>query len=312
MSLNKFFCLPLVCVLLLGLMPLASHAQRPGPPREADGAARPAQLPFEKIDLDSLETEGYFSPKPVKIKGYLLKASQGAKAPGAVLAPACNGLVSENGEQVRPQYRNMAKLLNDMGITVLLIDGFNPRGFNEICTHSTKRTSIDSTTRLKDSLGGLAYLRSRSDVLADQVVLVTWGAAGSMEAMDRNLPEYAKTGIGFAGALMFYPHCGVGAVGYRFAPYAPIQMFVGDKDTWNPAAPCQALKSQQESGSASFDIKLYPDSYHAFDQPRPPSLRKDAAVGPVITGGNPVSAADAYKTSEAFLSRLLTLGTKAP
>jgi len=34
----------------------------------------------------------------------------------------------------------------------------------------------------------------------------------------------------------------------RFAPYAPIQMFVGDKDAWNPAAPCQALARRQEAG----------------------------------------------------------------
>lgn len=204
----------------------------------------------------------------------------------------------------------MAKLLNNMGITVLMVDGFNPRGFTEICTQAGKNRPIDASARMKDSLGALLYLRSRSDIVSDQIVLITWGAAGGFQAVNKASPHYEKNGAGFAAAIMFYPECV--EVGNRFAPYAPIQMFVGEKDTWNPAAPCQALAKQQEPGSASFDIKIYPDSYHAFDQPRPPSLRTDAAVGPVMTGGNPESAADAYKTTAAFLSRFIKSGTNAP
>jgi len=268
-----------------------------------DDAGPVPQLAFEQIDFDSLETTGLFSPKPVKIKGYLLKSKKEGQSPGAVLAPACNGLLSPSGDQIQLNYRKMAKFLNEMGITVLLVDGFNPRGFKEICTIPAKTRSIDTTTRLNDSLGGFMYLRSRSDIAADKIFLVTWGAAGSFQAMNKEFPSFEKLGAGFAAAVMFYPECE--RVNNRFAPYAPIQMFVGEKDTWNPATPCQALANRQEPGSAAFSMKIYPDTYHAFDQLRPPSLRTDAAVGPVMTGGNPESAADAYKTTAEFLSRFI-------
>lgn len=310
MSLNKSFWVSALYFIFLGLAPHAGNAENSESVKETDDPVRVQQPPFEQIDFNSLDTTGFFSPKPVSIKGYMLKAKQGGKAPGAILNPACAGLLSPNGDRIRPHYRKMAEFLNDMGMTVFLIDGFNPRGFKEICTQPGKTRQIDTTTRLKDVIGGLLYMRGRSDVVTDQIVLVSWGGAESFQAVNQASPYREKIGAGFTAAIMFYPPC-VG-VGNRFAPYAPIQMFVGEKDTWNPAAPCLALAKQQESGSASFDIKVYPDTYHGFDQPRPPSLRTDAAAGPVVTGGNPESAADAYKTSAAFLSRFIKSGTKAP
>lgn len=310
MTIKKSFWMSALYFILLGLSPLAGNAANAESVKETDDAVRVRQPAFEQIDFDSLDTTGFSSPKPVRIKGYILKAKQGGKAPGAILNPACNGLLSPNGDQIRSHYRKMARFLNDMGMTVFLIDGFNPRGFREICTRPATTRSIDTVTRLKDVLGGLLYMRGRSDVVTDQIILVTWGAAESFQAVNKASPYHEKIGAGFTAAIMFHPQC-VG-VGNRFAPYAPIQMFVGEKDTWTPAASCLALAKQQEAGSASFDIKVYPDTYHGFDQPRPPSLRTDAAVGPVITGGNPESAADAYKTSAAFLSRLIKFGTKAP
>ena len=309
MSINKSMWMSALSFIFMGLAPHTGNAQNSESVKETDDPVRVQQPRFEQIDFNSLDTTGFFSSKPVSIKGYALKAKQGGKAPGAILNPACNGLLSPNG-QIRSNYLKMAKFLNDMGMTVFLIDGFNPRGFKEICTQPGKTRPIDTTARLKDVLGGLLYMRGRSDVVTDQIFLVTWGAAESFEALNKASPHHEKIGAGFAAAIMFHPQC-VG-VGNRFAPYAPIQMFVGERDTWTPAAPCLALAKQQESGSASFDIKVYPDTYHGFDQLRSPSLRTDAAIGPVVTGGNPESAADAYKTSAAFLSRFIKSRTNAP
>lgn len=304
MSFSKSFWISALC--FVGAASFACGAASSEPGLKKEDAAPAPQLTFEQIDFDSLETTGFFSPKPVKIKGYLLKAKKEGAAPGAVLSPACNGLLMPSSGQISPNYRKMARFLNDRGITVLLVDGFNPRGFKEICTQSVKSRTIDTQVRMKDALGGLLYLRSRGDVVADRIFMVTWGATGGFQAMNKESPIYEKIGGGFAAAIMFYPECD--RVDNRFAPYAPIQMFVGEKDTWNPAAACIALAKRQEPGSASFDIKIYPDTYHAFDHARPPSLRTDAAVGPVMTGGNPESAADAFKTTAAFLSRFIEVG----
>jgi dienelactone hydrolase len=265
-------------------------------------SAKAGRARFEQIDFDSLDTS-LFSSTPVKIKGYLLKAKGSGKAPGAVLAPACNGVLMPKGENIRPQYRKMARFLNEMGVTVLLVDGFNPRGTRELCSQPAKDRSIDFGTRVRDSLGGLKYLRKRGDVDAGKIILVSWGATGSFQAINKASSYYEKITPGFAAAVMFYPKCD--DVDSPFAPYAPVQIFGGAKDTWNPVSYCVELKKRKEPGSAGFDVTVYPDTYHAFDQPRPPSMITDAAVGPVMTGGNPQSAADAYKRIAAFLGPII-------
>ena len=265
-------------------------------------SARAGRAQFEQIDFDSLDTP-LFSSTPVKIKGYLLKAKGSGKAAGAVLAPACNGLLRPKGEDLRRQYSNMARFLNDMGITVLLVDGFNPRGTKEVCTQPGPDRSIDFTTRLRDSLGALMYLRGRDDLDAGKIFLVGWGATGSFEAINKASSYYEKIAPGFAAAVMFYPKCD--HVDSPFSPYAPVQIFVGAEDTWNPASYCLDLAKRKETGSAGFDVTVYPDTYHAFDQPRPPSLNTQAAVGPVMAGGNPQSAAAAYERTAAFLTPLV-------
>lgn len=294
-----------VFCLLLGTVSNAAYSADAATDIKKDSVAPVRPSAYELIDFDSIKTTGLFSPAPVKIKGYLLKAKTDGKSPGAILAPACSGLLSPDGTQIRPNYQRMARHLNSLGITVLLIDGFNPRGFKEICSTPSKTRSIDTETRLMDSLGGLVYLRSRGDVTADKIFMVTWGAAGSFQAMNKELRYLKKIGTGFTAAIMFYPECD--RVNEQFSPYAPIQAFIGEKDTWNPAASCLALAERQVPGSAPFNIKIYPDTHHGFDHPRPPSLYTGAAVGPVITGGNPDSAADAYKMTSEFLSRFIEI-----
>ena len=133
--------------------------------------------------------------------------------------------------------------------------------------------------------------------------MVTWGATAGLQGMNKANSLAEKTEARFAGAVMFYPECT--QVENRFAPYAPVQMFVGEKDAWNPAGPCQALAQRREAGSAPFLIKLYPDTYHSFDGPLPPRINTDnRKIGPVMVGNNPDSAADAYKVTTEFLSAL--------
>ena len=272
------------------------HAQSAEPQGSLD------RVPFQQIDFDSLQDTGVFQAKPVPIKGYLLVAATSSKAPGAVLNPACEGLLAAGGKEVKVKYQRMARTLWSRGITVLLVDGFNPRGYEETCSHRNKDSSI---IRLQDALGGLVYLRSRSDVAGDKIFTVTWGATGGFEGMNKNSPHLKKIGAGFMAAIMYYPEC-KSMNRSTFAPYAPIQMFVGEKDAWNPAAPCQELSQRQEAGSAAFNIKIYPNTYHSFDQPF--GVPKLNAFNPQLgmVGRNADSTFDSYRTIDTFLSGLLT------
>ncbi len=292
----------LVFCFLLPLGSATGYAQQSQPEGQPGDEGPAAALTYRRVVVTSLASSGVFTSKPAVINGHLLQAvtsNPGEKAPAAVLVPACEGLMAPDGQRIKVKYRRMGKLLHDMGVTVLMIDGFTPRGFDEVC----KVAHIDPLTRLKDSLGGLAYLRSLPEVDGSRIAMVTWGATAGLQGMNKANALSEKAEARFAGAVMFYPECT--QVENRFAPYAPVQMFVGEKDAWNPAAPCQALAQRREAGSAPFLIKLYPDTYHSFDGPLPPRINSDnRKIGPVMVGNNPDSAADAYKVTTEFLSAL--------
>jgi len=92
--------------------------------------------------------------------------------------------MASDGKRLKIKYRKMSRMLNDMGFTALLVDGFNPRGFSEVCSNA----HIDPITRLKHSPGGLAYLRSLGDVAEDKIARVAWGTTGSLQGMNKATP----------------------------------------------------------------------------------------------------------------------------
>lgn len=292
--------------LFLGIVFLAaapSFAQGSTNTPGSDLNVNPPSMIFEPVDFDSFDTGGLFSSKRVPIKGYLVMSNSKEPAPGAVLNPACEGLLVKDGVHIKVKYRRMAHVLHRLGITVLLVDGFNPRGFPETCS----KGMVSGTARLMDAFGGLEYLRSRKDVDASKVVMVGWGANGGLEGMSEgtSLPKGLRTG--FAGAVFYYPECA--KAGSPFAPYAPIQVFVGGKDSWNPASACRNAAARQKAGSSPFNIKVYPEAYHSFDGPGEPRVNSyHPKLG--MVGRNNEAALDSYLQAEFFLSDLLTLPVK--
>lgn len=286
----------LACCLSFAVMPALAQPVTGAPPD-----SEPRRITFEKVTFDSLATRGVFRKEPVAVHGYLLvatAASAAASAPAAVLNPACEGLLAPGGAQVRGKYQRMARFLNDRGFTVLLVDGFVPRGFEENCS----RMQVDPMDRLADAFGGLRYLRTRTDVDPSKVITVTWGNTWGLQGMNREAPALAPLGTGFAAAVMYYPECG--KFNGRFAPYAPIQMFVGEQDRWNPAAPCRELAARQAPDSAPFHVKVYPDTYHSFDQPvgMPRINPYHPQLG--MVGRNAVATADSFEVVDRFLAGL--------
>lgn len=263
-----------------------------------------AAEPFSRVEFDSLELGRQGPAEPSKIAGYLLEAGSGGVTPGAVFAPACGGLVN-NDHVVGPRYRIMAEHLKRLGITSLLVDGFTPRGRTEICTLNAEDRSITTGTRMADSLAGLRYLRARPDINKDIIFLFSWGATGSIEAMNRGGPLVAGTDGRFVASVMFYPNCREPKG--SFSPYAPIQILAGDEDTWNPPKYCTELVKREQTDGASVDIKLYPGAYHGFDKLVPPHMMENvnSKVHSAMVGQDPAARKDSFDRIAAFVSRFL-------
>ena len=178
------------------------------------------------------------------------------------------------------RHRMWGELWASLGYVAILVDGFGPRGF----PHGFPRFSYDQrpeslneiTVRPLDAYGGLAYLRTRRDVIADHVGLQGWSNGGSatlasMAEVAADTPGAAMRGptTGFRAAVAFYPACGLKGMfedgGYK--PYAPVRVLQGDADEEVSPKRCATLVEKSRAAGGDIEIKLYPGATHDFDDP---------------------------------------------
>ena len=196
-----------------------------------------------------------------------------------------------------------------MGYVVLLVDGFGPRGF----PHGFPRFSYDQRPDrsmklpcgLLDAYGGLAYLRTRRDVINDHIGLQGWSNGGSatlasMAEVAADTPGAAMRGptTGFRAALAFYPACGLKGMfeegGYKL--YAPVRVLQGDADEEVSPKRCAALVEKSRAAGGDIEIKLYPGATHDFDDPGRTRQSVDANVA---------AKADALARAQTFFAQQL-------
>ena len=253
---------------------------------------------YEHSSYEKIE----FSSDGSDIAGYLLKAKDDGKTAISILLPACGGLLIPKNGTIRHFYRDIASELTDAGISVFLVDSFTPRDEKEVCSLKPDERTVDFDTRRKDGFSAMSYLRTRKDIIKDKVFLLSYGANGNFDAMDKNSNSLYMPSEGYAGAALFYPHCGKAS--NNFVPSAPIQIFVGEEDTWNPPGECRELKKRLGVGSELVNLKIYPDTHHGFVLRIPPRTFY-SHFGSAIVGGNPASAADAYQTTVDFFTKIM-------
>lgn len=306
---TRQYLLVMLAIACAGFMALALFTEE-NRALAAEKGALPQEQAFEKLEFNSLELRGFLSRQPVKLTGYFIKPGDTRRSfPAVVLMHACDGLVNTGTGRVRPRYATLANRLRNAGMAVLMVDSFNPRGFEEICTTPPKARTIDEPTRHLDAYGALKYLRGRSDVTPGKIAVLGWGASGILQAIDKNSAQLSESNNrGFSAAVAFYPHC------MSFSPYAPSLVLVGEKDTYNPPHACLAVAEKGSKEAASLEVKVYPDAYHSFDAPAMPLTQRTdfPGKGPVTVGTNPEARADAHRRVEAFLTKHLGISGAAP
>ena len=92
MSIIRSLSVSVLYFSFLGVTPSTGNAQISDSAKETADTIPARHDTFEQIDFNSLDTTGLFSPKPVSIKGYMLKAKQGGKAPTRRLEPGLQWL----------------------------------------------------------------------------------------------------------------------------------------------------------------------------------------------------------------------------
>jgi dienelactone hydrolase len=263
-------------------------------------------LTFAKANAQQIVHFPTMPASSIQLDGYLYEPeTAGAHPhPAVVFLHGCGGLISNATHMPEARQTAWAKVFNDRGYTVLMVDSFTPRGVKSVCSPKTWSDEVYAA-RPHDAYAGLAYLQSRPDIDPKHIGVMGWSNGGGVVlfSVDTKAPHDQP---GFAAAVALYPgSCSTNRLGNSWSSAIPLLVLVGAKDVWTPAAPCQAALGT----SRQTQLKIYPDSYHDFDWPgmavhSVPSFTTSSGVVP-IEGENPTARADALKIVPEFLQRYL-------
>jgi dienelactone hydrolase len=267
-------------------------------------------LAQQRVDVPSLDAP---QGAAVQLPGYWFAAPRGGRAPAWVLLHGCGGPYAGDSARaggsragvLSARMREHAKLLNQHGMHVLVLDSFTPRDEKELCTQRTGQRRITQTQRRRDALGALAWLAARDDTDATRLGLIGWSNGGStvLAATNANHAEVAAAAVRPSHAVAFYPGC-VDDERRGYRPVAPLLLLLGAADDWTPIAPCQALAAR--AAAPKPEVHVYDGAYHGFDSRGPVRLRRDVPGGARPGGGVHVGGdAAAREASRAALQTFL-------
>jgi len=203
-----------------------------------------------------------------------------------------------------PQKKMWGEYWASRGYAVLFVDTFGPRGYPQGFAAGTIRnrpTEINEITiRPLDAYAGLKYLRSRADVIGDQIFLQGWSNGGSatLSSMEKRAPGIAAANpaTGFRAAISMYPACTQvqDHYGTSYRSYAPVLLLIGSADEEVRPASCENLAAVAKANGSLLDFVLYPGAQHSYDTPVP--ARQGHAP-------NVEAAADTLRRAEMFFQQ---------
>ncbi|WFU44828.1 dienelactone hydrolase family protein [Bradyrhizobium sp. CB82] len=243
----------------------------------SDAAAAPETVYFRSADGGT------------QLVGYLFRPTKAGPVPAIVLLHGRGGPYSSNvnagctvvgpeasspcnATTLSKRHAMWGEYWAARGYLALLPDSFGPRGkahgFGRFTHDDPDRDDVnEKTVRPLDAEGALAYLRSRGDVIGNQIFLQGWSNGGST-ALNVMIRQGANLAAGFRGALAFYPGCGPKALLQpTISTTAPIAIFLGADDEEVSPAFCQQAADRARQAGSKIDVTVYPGATHDFDDP---------------------------------------------
>ena len=263
----------------------------------------PERVEFPSLDKDVTVQALYFRPPA---------STPDTAVPLVIAAHGCGGMYSENParrDQLSERSIAWTETLLADGYAVLWPDSFNSRGRRSVCLVKRGEPSITPFTRRLDILGALAYAASqrghRSQAHRARR-LVAWRQHDARNRQRqgsthrRSSSQAPARRSTFAGAVAFYPGCGVSLrKGDDWSPSVPLRVHTGELDDWTPSPTCVALGDAARQHGADMTVTVYPGAYHGFDGPR----GKIIVWKEVTTGAQPRQGRDARTGSRLRATR---------
>ena len=193
------------------------------------------------------------NPEKKMISGLLTAPSQSKPYPALILVHGCEGFDH--------RHSMWAKQLTDMGIVTLRIQ--RQGLMTPYCKKPIAQINTITAAQIMDAYAALDFLKTLDYVDKKRISIMSWESWSAIGAA-------AKHGVGqvylnrFHSAIAMYPDC---TATYNGEFNSPLLIMVGESDQWAQAKDCLAIEqiAEQNSGKSMVRVKIYPDTYHGFD-----------------------------------------------
>jgi dienelactone hydrolase len=165
-----------------------------------------------------------------------------------------------------------AQLLNANGISTFTIDGFTGRG---LTTVGADQSRLGRLNLIVDIYRAAAILAKHPRVDADRMALMGFsrgGQAALYASLDRFHKLWNPSGATFKSYIPFYPDCSTTYASDTDIVPAPIRIFHGTPDDYNPVASCKTYAERLVAAKRDITITEYPNAQHGFDSPLAPPV----------------------------------------
>jgi dienelactone hydrolase len=223
----------------------------------------PVRVELHSIATLTLPDEAFLqgdaaAGKPVVVTGELRVAQGSGKLPLVVLIHGSSG--------IGPNLDLWTRDLNALGISTFAIDGFTGRG---LTTVGADQAQLGRLNLILDAYRALDILARHPRVDPQRIVVMGFsrgGQAALYASLKRFNQAWNKSGTRFAAHIAFYPDC---ATSYQseLELAAPVRIFHGTPDDYNPVAPCKAYVERLRAASQDVALTEYPNGQHSFDNP---------------------------------------------
>jgi len=233
------------------------------PPTNAQSIRKDAAARVEIYAIPSLTISdqqflsGDSNGKQVTVAGEFRSAQGSGRLPVVVLMHGSGGV----GVNIEP----WVQTFNTMGISTFVIDGFSGRS---LTSTSTNQAQLGRLNFILDIFHALDVLAKHPRVDPDRIVLMGF-SRGGQAALYASLRRFHKlwntSGAQFAAYIPFYPDCATTYQGDTEVVPAPIRIFHGAPDDYNPVASCKAFVARLKAAGRDVELTEYADSPHGFD-----------------------------------------------
>lgn len=157
--------------------------------------------------------------------------------------------------------------LGALGIATFTIDSMTGRGLQGV---GTNQIMLGRANMILDIYRGLEVLAKNARIDPQRVAIMGFSRGGQAtlySSLTRFQKMWNKSGITPAAYIPLYPDCSTTYQGDTEMTNAPIRIFHGAPDSYNPIASCKGYMERLKAAGCDIDISEFPNAPHGYDNP---------------------------------------------